>query len=101
MRLLWGWFDASEAERLGSALADIAAAGFPGHERRNPNKSIAARAKVLENLFEQARQFKQTKKPNIYKKAKLGNAFKWKLLEQGFEPEFVNDLTNKLLVQMK
>lgn len=99
--MVWAWFDASEAERMGLAFADIIAAGFPGIERKNPEKTVVARAKVLEDLFAQARQFRQTQKPNMYKRAKLGNAFKWRLLDQDFEPAFVNDLATKLLVQMK
>lgn len=95
------WFDASEAESLAHVFAENIISGYPASERKTAKKGLAQRAKLLNKIFEQARQFKLEKKPNFYKKAKLGNAFRWKLLESGFESEFVDDLTHQLLVQMK
>lgn len=99
--MVWAWFDASEAKQCGLALAEIIVKGYPASERKNANKAVEHRAKLLDQIFAQARQFKQTHHPNLYKKAKLGNIFKWKLLEQGFETKFVDDLTHQILVHMK
>src|ERR1035437_3918385 len=99
--MLWGWLDANEAKGCGLALAEIVENGYPASERKKGDKAVVHRAKILDLIFAQARQFKQTKKPNLYKKAKLGNAFRWRLLEQGFDAKFVDDLTHQILVQMK
>jgi hypothetical protein len=95
------WFDTSEAERLALTFAEIVISGYPASEKKNARKGLVHRAKLLDKIFEQARQFKQEKKPNFYKKAKLGNTLKWKLLEDGFEREFVDDLTYQILLQLK
>lgn len=95
------WFDASEAERYGLALAEIVVNGYPASERKRSDKAVVHRAKILDQIFAQAKQFKQAHKPNFYKKAKLGNAFKWELLEQGFDAKFADDLTHQLLLHIK
>ncbi len=99
--MLWDWFDTSEAKQCGLALAEIVIQGFPATESKKGNKAVVHRAKLLDQIFAQARQFKQVYHPNLYKKAKLGNAFRWKLLGQGFEAKFVEDLTHQILLQMK
>jgi hypothetical protein len=38
---------------------------------------------------------------SFYKKAKFGNAFKWKLLEAGYEPDFADELTKELLIHLR
>jgi hypothetical protein len=99
--MLWGWFDASEAKKCGLALAEIVVKGYPASERKKSSKAEIHRAKVLDQVFAQARQFRQEHRPNLYKKAKLGNAFRWELMEQGFEAAFVDDLTHQVLLHMK
>lgn len=99
--MLFNWFNASEAEKFGLDLAEIFAAKFTASEARSEKKAVEKRAQLLQKLFMQIRQFSQTHKLNIYKKAKLGNAFKWKLLELGYDKEFVDALTKDLLVEMK
>ena len=37
---------------------------------------------------------------NFYKRAKLANSFKWKLLQNGVEPGVVDELTRMLLVRL-
>ena len=99
--MLWGLFDASEAKRCGLALAEIVVNGYPASERKKANKALLHRAKLLDQVFAQARDFKRKYNPNLYKKAKLGNAFRWSLLEQGFEHKFVDDLTHQILLHLK
>ena len=99
--MLLGWFDAAESKRCGLALAEIVEKGYPASERKAANKAIVHRAKVLDKLFAQARQFEQAHNPNLYKKAKLGNAFRWRLIEEGFDAKFVHDLTHQIMVEMK
>ena len=50
-------------------------------------------------MFSQIQQFKMKHKLNIYKKAKLGNSFKWKLLEANYDPALVDELTKALMLK--
>lgn len=99
--MLFKWFNTSEEVAFAHTLAELVINGFPGHERKNAKKSLIARAKLIDNIFARASDYQKTRKPNFYKKAKLGNAFRWKLLESEFELDFVDDLTHQILVSMK
>jgi hypothetical protein len=40
------------------------------------------------------------KKLNVYKKAKLGNVFKWKLKELGYSTEFSERATKEIITRL-
>jgi hypothetical protein len=56
---------------------------------------------LLGKLTLDVSQFGQTHSLNIYKKAKLGNAFKWGLLEKGYDEKFVDELTKEVILALK
>lgn len=91
--MLFDWFDARAASEFGGSLADLLAERFP---TRSPKKAPEALAK----LFAQIDRFKQTNKLNMYKKAKLGNAFKWKLIDHGYTDEFIEEMTKEVLLRL-
>ena len=51
-------------------------------------------------MAEQIGDFKLENKLNLYKKAQLGNAFKWALLEAGYSGKDVDELTTALMHQL-
>jgi hypothetical protein len=51
-------------------------------------------------MAEQIARFKQQQKLNTYKKAQLGNAFKWALIDASIEPEYADKLTQWLMLQI-
>ena len=65
--MFFSWFDATEAESLALDFAESITLGYPASERKTAKKGMAKRAKLLNKLFDQARQFKCEKKPNFYK----------------------------------
>jgi len=48
----------------------------------------------------QVQQFKKDRRLNVYKKAKLGNAFKWSLRDAGYDVDYVNELTEWLMLRV-
>lgn len=99
--MLFSWFDAREAIAFGSSAADFLA------ERLVPEKldrqgSAAKVAKkqqdALVKLHAQVKTFKAGHALNIYKKAKLANTFKWRLLEKGFPEASADRITKELLL---
>jgi hypothetical protein len=48
----------------------------------------------------QIEEFKKNNNLNIYKRAQLSNAFKWKLKEAGYASEYINELTMWLVKQL-
>lgn len=92
--MLLSWFNAAEAKKFGASLARF-------HIERIPlDKSIspAKQQELLKQLFQQMVQFQLEHKLNIYKKAQLGNVFKWTLKEAGYDHEYVDQITKQLML---
>ncbi len=92
--MLFSWFDAREAKEFGASLARFHIERIPLDKTRSPAKQQES----LNKLFQQMVQFKLGHKLNIYKKAQLGNVFKWELKEAGYDPEYVDQITKKLML---
>lgn len=66
-----------------------------GGERKLSQKRLTT---ILEQTFEKAVQFKNEHKLGVYKKARLGNTFRWQLQELGYSAKFVETATEGLVV---
>jgi hypothetical protein len=94
-----GWFDAHEAKLFGKSLAQDFMVRMPLSVNQK-EKIFEAKAKsTLVLLSQNIQVFKRQHKLNIYKKAKMGNSFKWTLTEAGYEDRYVNELTEWLMIQ--
>jgi len=98
--MILSWFDATEAKACGLALAKFFMERLPPETGVKKGKSMSKKQQVLDKMFQQALRFKVDHKLNVYKKAQLGNVFKWELQEAGYDPEFVNELTKALLLRL-
>jgi hypothetical protein len=49
----------------------------------------------------EVQMFRSRNKANFYKKARFGNAFKWKLREAGYDTAFVDELTMELMLHFR
>ncbi len=93
------WFDAKEAKEFGISLARFHIETIPLDELGKKDKITAKKhEETLNKLFQQMARFKLEHKLNIYKKAQLGNAFKWTLKEAGYESEYVDQVTKQLML---
>jgi hypothetical protein len=96
--MILSWFDASEAKKFGESLARFFLENIPPASRIG-DKAFAQKAeKNLKIMADQIAHFKKQHKLNTYKKAQLGNAFKWVLLDAGTAADYTDELT-KWLVQ--
>jgi hypothetical protein len=98
--MMFEWFNAKEAQKFGESLAVFFIERFPLEDARKKDKLLKKRQDVMEKMFLQITDFKTRNKLNVYKKAKLGNAFKWKLIEANYDPEVVDTLTHTLLLRI-
>jgi tetratricopeptide (TPR) repeat protein len=94
-----------EADEVGAALADdlVLEVGTKGRTRARTNIADLQSAELsrfldtfLANVDRKARPLRL----NFFKRAKLANAFKWKLIEGGFERGLVKELTSTLLLRL-
>ncbi len=96
---MFKWFDASEAKTFGESLAAYFMERVPLEPGNRKGKTLDRKKEVVEKMISQLQLYKSNAKPNIYQKAKLANAFKWKLLEAKYDTDFVDGLTKLLMVK--
>lgn len=99
--MIFSWFDASEAKKLGVALAHFYATQLPPQAKALNDKKFAARTQTaMRQLTAKIVAFKTTQRLNVYTKAKVGNEFKWTLLDAGYDAVYVDHLTEWLVAQL-
>ena len=94
------WFDAREEQAFGRALAKFYVERVPFESPFSKKKFAAKTQDTLKKVDLQVQQFKSGRALNVYKKAKLGNAFKWILRDAGYDTEYVDGLTEWLMLRL-
>jgi hypothetical protein len=97
---LFGSVSGKEVDRFAKQLAEAIAKQYPpaldkGGERKLSQKRLTS---ILEQTFDKAVQFKNEHKLGVYKKARLGNTFRWQLQELGYSEKFIETATEGLVV---
>jgi hypothetical protein len=96
--MLFSWFDAREANQFGLSMADFFAKRIPPEDiPATEKKPLRKAGEVISKLHVQLQQFRSSHKLNTYKKAKLANAFQWRLFDLGYDRRIVEELTKELL----
>jgi hypothetical protein len=95
---LFGLLDTREIEDFGIVLANDLGRRFPpaSEARTDPGAQYQLKV-ILEGLGARAVRFHLDKKLNVYKKAKLGNVFKWRLKELGYSDSFIDNATKEIV----
>ena len=95
------FFDTSELEEFATGLATDLGRRFPPASEARTDPGAAHQIKViLEGLGARAVRFHEQHKLGVYKKAKLGNVFKWKLKELGYSDAFAERATKELITRL-
>lgn len=89
-----------EVDQFAKALASDLAKRYPpaldkGGARRLSQKRLT---NILEETFNKAVAFKNHNKLGVYKKARLGNTFRWELQDLGYSEKFIETATEGLVV---
>jgi hypothetical protein len=95
--MILNWLDAKHAEDFGKSLAQQIIERFPLSNTTSTNKDLARQEAMLNKLHLQITQFKSNNRLNLYKKAKLVNAFKSELIIAGYDKDFINQVALGLL----
>ncbi len=95
------FLDTQELEEFALGLAMDLARRFPPASETRTDPGAKHQVKViLEGLTARAVRYHEQHKLGVYKKAKLGNVFQWKLKELGYSSEFVERVTKELVTRL-
>src|SRR5580765_6421412 len=101
--MLLNWLNASDATQVGTALADdfvLQSDPGPTGARRNPHAQGRDLQKLLQKFLQRVDREARGLELNLFKRAKLANSFKWRLLEKGVEREIADELTQALVLRL-
>ncbi len=109
---MFSWFDATEFQRFGEELAVLFMEDKPaldeGNRKHRRMLKVTGKGKgrdpvqdILRKMVTRISAFEARKEANFYKKAKFANAFKWKLMESGYDAGFVDELSKELLIHFR
>ncbi len=99
--MVLGWFDARAAKSCGTELARVFAARMPSRPDVSEGAFEKRARSAIAQLQRDAAEFARSHKLNAYKRAQLGNAFKWALKDAGYADDYVDKLTDLLLLQLQ
>jgi hypothetical protein len=95
------FLDTKEIEEFATTLAMDLGRRFPPASEARTDPGAKQQIKViLEGLGARAVRFHKEHKLGVYKKAKLGNVFKWKLKDLGFSEDFAERATKEIITRL-
>lgn len=95
------WFDTRAVKALGNALADYVIAQHQSTKKASKKRPDSKNDLIVRHVSDRIAEFKRSERLNIYKIAQLGNVFKWRLKEAGFEDDYIEALTTLLLTRAR
>lgn len=98
---LFGLMDTTELEQFASNLAADLGRRFPPASEGRTDPGAKHQLKViLEGLGARAVRFQSERDLGLYRKAKLGNVFKWKLRDLGYSDDFAEKATKEIVTRL-
>jgi hypothetical protein len=94
-------FNTRELEEFATGLASDLGRRFPPSSEARTDPGAKHQVKViLEGLGARAVRYQLEHNLGVYKKAKLGNVFKWKLKELGYSDTFAELATKDIVTRL-
>lgn len=98
---LFGLVDTSDLEQFANNLAtDLGRRFPPASEARTDPGATHQITVILEGLGARAVRYQSEHGLGVYRKAKLGNVFKWKLHELGYSDAFAERATREIITRL-
>jgi hypothetical protein len=96
-----GFLDTKELEEFAVSLATDLGRRFPPASEARTDPGVVHQTNViLDGLAARAVRYHEQHKLGVYRKAKLGNVFKWKLTELGYSAAFVERATREIVTRL-
>ena len=98
---LFGLVDTTDLEQFANNLATDLGRRFPPASEKRTDAGATHQIKViLEGLGARAVRYQDEHPLGVYRKAKLGNVFKWKLRELGYSEAFSERATKEIVTRL-
>ncbi len=100
---IFGSVSAKQVDEFAKTLAQELAKQCPPDPERGagrPNVTPRRLVSMLEQICGKALSFREQHNLGVYKKARLGNTFRWELIELGYARDFIDDVTQRLVVHI-
>ena len=98
---LFGSVSSKQVDEFAKGLAqEIAKRYPPTMDKGEGERRISAKrlTTILEEVVKNATAFRDEHKLGLYKKARLGNTFRWELTELGYSEKFIQVATEALVL---
>ena len=98
---MFKFLNTKELEEFALGLANDLGRRFPpASEQRTDTGATHQRKIILDGLAARAERYHAEHKLGVYKKAKLGNVFRWRLKELGYSNQFTEDATKEIITRL-
>ena len=97
---MFNWFSTTESVRFGTELATFVLSELAASTTRGQAKFSAKAERALLRADQRLQEFKVQEPLNVYKRAKLANAFLWTLRDKGCSNAYADQLTDWLSRRM-
>ena len=97
---LFGSASGKQVDEFAKSLARELADRYPPTTGAAGQRKLSQKRLVnsIEQICNKAIGFKNEHKLGVYKKARLGNTFRWELQELGYDKQFVETVTQQFVV---
>jgi hypothetical protein len=95
-------FADKELEDFAKGLAASLAKRYPPSLETSPGRKVSVNrvTKVMEDILDKVAEYNRSHKLGMFKKARLGNTFRWELKELGYSEKFIEVATEGLIVYL-
>jgi hypothetical protein len=99
--MILGFFDTKKVDDFARSLATDLSRRFPPSSESRTDKGVVHQLDVVtEGLYARALRFHQENRLGLFRKAKLGNTFRWQLKELGYTEAFAERVTKGLVIRL-
>jgi hypothetical protein len=99
---LFGAISGKEVDAFAKELAGELSKRYPPALDKAGGQTLSEKrlTRILEDVCTKAAAFRSEHKLGVYKKARLGNTFRWELEELGYSKKFIETATEGLVVYL-
>ena len=99
---LFGSISSKDVDDFAKSLAGDLSKRYPAALDTGEGQNLSEKrlARILEDVCTKAAAYTGEHKLGVYKKARLGNTFRWELEELGYSKKFIETATEGLVVYL-